>query len=203
MNLLRGVGRLLLGGFFIANGVKAVRDPEPFVAAAQPVAEKIVPLAQRALPPEAAAYLPEDTATLVRVNGVASVLGGLGMATGISTRGGALLAAASMVSHVAASNPKGATAAEKDARRSLFVRNLALLGAALVVSQDTQGRPSMLWRARDTKARIAREAERTARVVGREASHATALVGKDVRRLKREAQLQARAARKGIQGALT
>ena len=50
----------------------------------------------------------------------------------------------------------------------------------------------MLGRARDTKARLTRDAERAARTVSREASHATALVGKDVRRLTREAKLQAR-----------
>lgn len=213
MNLLRGVGRILLGGFFIVNGAKAIKDPAPFVPAAEPLRERVVPLAAKALPPEAAAWIPEDTATLVRANGVASVLGGLGMATGISRRGGASLAALSMLPHVVAAAPKDASPADKDARRSLFVRNLALLGAALVVSQDTAGQPSLAWRAADARKRLAIEADRTrrtvaretsraGRAVAREAGHAGTLVGKDARRLRREAQLQARLARKTIEGAL-
>lgn len=213
MNLLRGVGRLLLGGFFIVNGVKAVKDPAQFAAAAEPIKQRFVPLVERALPPEASAYVPENTETLVRLNGAASILGGLGMATGLSRRGGAYLAAASMLPHVLAADPRGATAAEKEARRSIFVRNLALLGAAVVVSQDTAGKPSLAWRAADTRRRIAREAdraaasvskgaERTGRSVRRGAERTSRAVAKDVRQFKREAALQARLARKNIEAAL-
>ncbi|MDN5570495.1 MAG: DoxX family membrane protein [Propionibacteriaceae bacterium] len=200
MNLLRGVGRILLGGFFIANGVKAVRDPGQFVAAAQPLADKVVPLAQRALPPEAAAYVPQDTATLVRINGIASVLGGLGMATGISSKGGGALAAASMLPHVVAAKEAGQDAATS---RSLLVRNLALLGAAIVVSQDTRGKPSLAWKANATRLQLARDAQRAKKSVSKDASHATELARRDIKRLKREAQLQAKAARRSIEGALS
>ncbi|HHU39680.1 MAG TPA: DoxX family membrane protein, partial [Propionibacterium sp.] len=147
MNLVRGIGRLLLGGFFIVQGAKAVKEPAQFAPAAEPIAQRFVPLAQKTLPPEASAYVPEDPETLVRLNGALSVLGGLGMATGIGRRGGAYMAAASMLPHVLAANPKDASPSEKNTVRSLFVRNLALLGAALVVSQDTAGQPSLLWRA--------------------------------------------------------
>ena len=200
MNLLRGVGRILLGGFFIANGVKAVRDPGQFVAAAQPLADKVVPLAQRALPPEAAAYVPQDTATLVRINGIASVLGGLGMATGISSNGGGALAAASMLPHVVAAKEAGQDAATS---RSLLVRNLALLGAAIVVSQDTRGKPSLAWKANATRLQLARDAQRAKKSVSKDASHATELARRDIKLLKREAQLQAKAARRSIEGALS
>lgn len=202
MNLVRGIGRLLLGGFFIVQGAKAVKEPAQFATAAEPIAERFVPLAQRTLPPEASAYVPEDPETLVRLNGALSVLGGLGMATGISRRGGAYLAAASMVPHVLAADPRGTTPAEKSAARSLFVRNLALLGAALVVSQDTAGQPSLLWRAADTRQRLAREADRTAKFVARETGNTGRALAKDIKRYKREAQLQARIARKTIEGAL-
>lgn len=192
MNLLRGVGRLLLGGFFIVNGAKAVKNPSAFVPAAEPVAQRFVPLARKALPPEAAAYIPEETSTLVRANGVASMLGGLGMATGISRRGGAHLAALSMLPHVFAANPQGAvTQADKDARRSLFVRNLALLGAALVVSQDTAGQPGLGWRAADAKRRLSATTERTQRSLT-----------KDVKSFQEQARLRALIARKNIEGAL-
>lgn len=202
MNLVRGIGRLLLGGFFIVQGAKAVKDPAQFAAAAEPIAERFVPLAQRSLPPEASAYVPEDPDTLVRLNGAASVLGGLGMATGISRRGGAYLAAASLVPHVLAADLRAGTPAEKDKQRGLLLRNLALLGAALVVSQDTAGQPSLAWRASDTRKRLAREADRTAKFVARETGNTGRALAKDIKRYKREAHLQARLARKSIEGAL-
>ena len=200
MNVLRALGRTLLGGFFIASGLKAIKDPAPFVSAAQPLADRFVPLAQRTLPPEAAARVPEDTATLIRINGGLSVLGGLSMATGIGARGGSALAAVSMIPHVLASAPGSATGVDRDARKSLLIRNLALLGAALIVSQDTKGQPSLAWLANDRRVRLARDAERAKKALAREAGHAkqtltreaghtTELLAKDVRRLKREAQL--------------
>lgn len=202
MNLLRGVGRILLGGFFIVNGAKAVKDPSQFAAAAEPLAQRFVPLAQRSLPPEAASYLPEDTETLVRANGALSVIGGLGMATGLGRRGGAGLAALSMIPHVFAANPRGGSAQDRDAQRSLLVRNLALLGAALVVSQDTAGQPSLLWRASDARKRLAKGTERAAKSVSHEAQHTGRMLAKDARHLQRQARLQARVARKSIEGAL-
>lgn len=213
MNVVRGIGRLLLGGYFIVQGAKAVRDPAQFAPVAEPIAQRFVPLAQRSLPPEAAAYMPEDPDTLIRLNGAASVLGGLGMATGIGRRGAGYLAAASLLPHVMAANPGGASENERNAVRSQLLRNLALLGAALVVSQDTAGQPSLLWRVADSRKRLAREAERAQRTVARgagraskvvshETGHAAKLLTKDVKRLRREAQLQARAARRSIEGAL-
>ena len=214
MNLVRGIGRLLLGGYFVVQGAKAVKDPAHFAPAAEPIAQRFVPFAQKTLPPEASAYVPEDPDTLVRLNGALSVVGGIGMATGIGRRGGGYLAAASLVPHILAATEKGVSAEEKKTLRSQLVRNLALLGAALVVSQDTAGQPSLLWRAEDTRKRLAREAERAQKAVTREASragrivtnetgHAATLLRKDAKRLKREAQLQAKLARKSIEGALT
>lgn len=213
MNLVRGIGRLLLGGFFVVQGAKAVKDPAQFAPAAEPIAQRFVPLAQKTLPPEASAYVPEDPDTLVRLNGAMSVLGGLGMATGIGRRGGAYLAAASLVPHVMSADLRADSKEEQRTQRGLLLRNLALLGAALVVSQDTAGQPSLLWRASDARARLAREAERTKASVAREANRAkravttetgraASNVARSARQMKREAKLQARLARKSIEGAL-
>lgn len=190
---------MLLGGFFIANGVKAARDPEPFVAAAQPLADKLVPLAERVVPAEVADYVPRDTATLVRLNGVASALGGLGMATGIATRGGGTLAAVSMVPHVLAGRHSDL---DRAAARSLTLRNVALLGAALVVSQDTRGRPSLTWRARDTRRRIAQQANRAVRSAARDAAPGVQLTGRALRAARRQATKQAKRAHRRGESAL-
>lgn len=191
MNLLRFVGRSLLAGYFVTNGLKAVRKPDEMVDAAEPIAEKFVPFAQRNLPPSAAAYLPTDTRSLVRLTGAAQVAGGLAMFTGIGRRPGAGLAAAAMLPHVLAANPRNASGARKEEARSLFVKNLALLGAALVVSQDTQGQPGLLWRANDGYQRLQRQASRTQGELER-----------DLTKLQRLASKKALEAKKNIQGAL-
>lgn len=192
MNLVRSIGRILLGSFFVANGYRAIREPEHYVAALQPVADRLVPLAQKTLPPEAASYMPEDTATLVRLNGAATLLGGASILTGIGRRGGAALAAASMVGPLIASNPMTAPIEERDARRSVFIRNLALLGAALIVTQDTQGRPSLAYRAQQTRQRLAKEAEQTKKQLA-----------KDTGRIKKKATRQVKQARKSIESKLS
>lgn len=175
MNLLRAAGRALMGGYFIASGVKALKDPDALVPATEPLAEKFVPFAQRKLPESVSAYIPEDTRSLVRLGGVASVAGGLGMATGIAPRLGGALAAGSMIPHVVAADPRGAL--DKSAARTDFLAKLALAGAALVLTQDTRGKPSMLWRASDSSHRVSQSAAKA--IEG---------AGSDAQRLGRRAQ---------------
>ncbi|MFV0451691.1 MAG: DoxX family protein [Propioniciclava sp.] len=199
MNLVRGLGRLLLGGYFISTGVRAVRRPAEFVEATQPLADKVSPLAQRILPESAAGLVPDDAATIVRAAGIASVVGGAGMALGIGTRPAASLAAASMVPVLLSAKGQGGNGTDRAAQRGIALRNLALFGATLVVSQDTKGQPSVLWRVKDTRGRIAAENERTRRTMARDAERTAKEMGKGLRRAKRQAKLQARAARKSIE----
>lgn len=178
----------MLAGFFISNGVKALREPEAQVPAAEPLARAFVPFAQKVLPEGVSAYLPEETKNLVRLDGLLSLLGGLGMATGITTRGGATLAAASMIPHVVASFPKDSP--DDKSARSVFLRNLALTGAALVVSQDTRGKPSLSWLAADKAARLSRTTKAKVDEVQR-----------DTQKLSARAERRARKAAKHLPGA--
>ena len=98
---------------------------------------------------------PEDTKTLVRATGAAQAFGGLGMATGLARRAGAGVVAATMVPHVLASIPdKTSPKDERTAARSVLLRNVALLGGAMMASRDTAGHPSLAWRAADTQRRV-------------------------------------------------
>jgi uncharacterized membrane protein YphA (DoxX/SURF4 family) len=164
MSLLRFAGRTMLASFFVVQGAKAVMNPEPLVADADPFAKAFVPLAQKVAPPSVAGYLPEDTKTLVRITGAAQILGGLMLATGIGRRLGAGVLGLSMVPHVIASRPsKNSTAEEREIAKSHLLRNVALLGGAILASLDTQGRPSLAWLADDRRQRLATDAERTAK----------------------------------------
>ena len=60
-----------------------------------------------------------------------------------------------MVPHVLASIPdKSLPRDERAAARSVLLRNVALLGGAMMASRDTAGRPSLAWRAGDTQRRV-------------------------------------------------
>ncbi len=170
MNLTRAAGRTMLASFFVVNGAKAAAKPNALVADAEPIVRKAVPLVQRVAPPSVANYVPEDTRTLVRATGIAQLLGGLGLASGLGRRASATLLSASMVPHVLASRPaKGATAEEQAASRSVLLRNVALLGATLIASQDTQGKPSLGYRANQQAQSLSKVAAKEKRQLERSA----------------------------------
>src|SRR3712207_5581509 len=105
MTLLRAASRTMLASYFVTSGIKAFRQPEPLVPAAEPVADRLVTLVKRYAPAQVAGYVPEDTRTLVRVNGAAQALGGLALASGKGRRLGALVLAASLVPSTLAKYP--------------------------------------------------------------------------------------------------
>src|SRR4029453_139604 len=91
MNLLRAIPRTLLASYFVAAGIKAIRDPESLAPAAEPLVDRVVPLVKEYTPEQVSGYVPENTVTLVRLNGIAQVVGGAALATGRGRRLGALL----------------------------------------------------------------------------------------------------------------
>ena len=188
MNLVRGVGRLLLGGFYIVIGVKMIKDPGRYAAQVEPVVERVTPLLRKASV-RAAGYVPENPETLARVNGGLSLLGGLGIATGIGRRAGGALAATSMLTQVLGRAPEGSSEVERAEIKVARLRDLALLGAALIVTQDTAGRPSIAWRAADARRRLALESEQ-----------AKKQARKETKRLKAHAKRGAKQIRAGLEG---
>ena len=160
----------MLASFFVVNGAKAAAKPNALVADAEPIVRKAVPLVQRGAPPSVANNVAEDTRTLVRATGIAQLLGGLGLASGLGRRASATLLSASMVPHVLASRPaKGATAEEQAASRSVLLRNVSLLGATLIASQDTQGKPSLGYRANQQAQSLSKVAAKEKRQLERSA----------------------------------
>lgn len=213
MNLLRAAARTMLASYFIVNGVKALREPEPLVEAAEPIAKRFVPLVQKAAPTEVAGYIPDDTRTLVQINGALQIVGGLSLATGLGRRFGSGLLALSMIPHVLASNPLKA-GADKAAAQSQLVKNIALLGGVVLAAQDTEGRPGLVWRAGHeaerlgrgaarTKDQIARDAQRTARQLTREARHAKATLAREAKLATVQARQLAHNAQRSIESALS
>jgi uncharacterized membrane protein YphA (DoxX/SURF4 family) len=180
MTLLRAASRTMLASYFVSSGIKAVRHPELLVPAAEPVADRLVPMAKRYAPSQVAGYVPEDTTTLVRVNGAAQVLGGLALATGRGRRLGAVVLAASLVPSTLARHPFWTrdTAEEKAQDRSHFLKNVSLLGGVLLAANDTEGKPSLVWRANKGGELLARDARRASRRLSRKTGISTAALTK-------------------------
>ncbi len=178
MSLLRIVARSMLASYFVVNGAKAVVRPQPLVADAEPVAHAILPAVKRIAPAQLAGRIPEDTATLVRMNGAVQALGGLALASGYGRRLGALTLAGTLVPATLARHAfwKRTDPAQKAADRSALLKNIALLGGLVIAGIDTEGRPSLTWRARRGRrqagAKVSARVEQGRRAVRRQAKQA-------------------------------
>lgn len=160
MSLSRLIARPMIaaGIMYLAQG--ALRNPQPMVPKAEAVTDKLVPAAKKAGLP-----LPEDTATLVRINAGAQVVGALALGTGKAPRLGATLIGGSLVPTTVAGHAFWAESDPqvKKTQTMAFFKNLALTGAMVIVAGDTDGKPGVAWRTR----RAAKDARREARTATR------------------------------------
>jgi uncharacterized membrane protein YphA (DoxX/SURF4 family) len=175
MSLLRAIPRTMLASYFVAAGIKAIRDPESLVPAAEPLVDRVVPLVKEYTPEQVAGYVPENTVTLVRINGIAQVVGGAALATGRGRRLGALLLAGSLIPSTIAKHPFWTVQdpEERAQDRNHFLKNVSLLGGVLLASQDTEGKPSLAWRAQKGGESIAKETRRASKKLAKSTSKAS------------------------------
>ncbi|MFC9663598.1 DoxX family protein [Nocardia sp. NPDC127606] len=143
---VRRIARALLGTTFVAAGVNGLMNQKPRAAAANALAEK----GRTGLPDALAARVPDDPSQFVRVNSAAQVVGGLLLASGRAPRPAALVLAATVVPGTvteqdfwAESDPD-----RRAAKRVGFLKDLGLLGGLMIAAADTEGKPSLGWRAR-------------------------------------------------------
>jgi uncharacterized membrane protein YphA (DoxX/SURF4 family) len=162
----------MLASYFIASGVKALRDPAPLVPLAEPLADRFVPLVKQYAPDQVAGIIPEDAQSLVRLNGGAQVLGGLALATGKGRRFGALLLAGSLVPSTIAKYPfwRDSDPEVKAGNRTHFLKNISLLGGVLLASRDTEGQPSIAWRAQKGGQSLAKDTRKAAKKLSKNSS---------------------------------
>jgi uncharacterized membrane protein YphA (DoxX/SURF4 family) len=174
MSLLRASARTMLSSYFVVTGVKALRNPDQLAQAAEPVAERIVPAVKKYAPQQVATVIPEDAVNLVRANGAAQVVGGIGLATGIGRRLGALLLAASIVPSTVAKHPfwTKTDPEEKALDRAHFLKNTSLLGGVLLAALDTEGKPSIAYRAQRGSRTLAKETRKARKSLGKSTSSA-------------------------------
>lgn len=192
MSLLRAAARTMLAGYFVVNGAKAIKDPEPYAAEQERFAHTVVPLAKKFAPAEVATSLPQDTETLARITGGLQLAGGVGMILGKGRRLGAGLIALSMAPQLMGFSAKGLTAEEKHLARQDLLKNVALLGGALIAAGDTEGRPGIAWRAQDQAAKLSKSVGHTRKAIGKDAELAKLQLGRSVDNVKHRVTLQAK-----------
>jgi len=133
----------MLASMFVMGGYSALRNPAQHVRMAGPVTEKLSEATDQTQVPSA------DEKQLVLINGAAQVIGGLALATGRLPRLSALVLAGSLVPTTAAGHrfweEKDKT--QRANQQIHFFKNLSMFGGLLIAAVDTQGKPSLAWRA--------------------------------------------------------
>jgi uncharacterized membrane protein YphA (DoxX/SURF4 family) len=174
MTLLRAAARTMLASYFIASGVKALRDPDALVPDAEPLTDKVVPFVKEYAPEQVASVVPEDARTLIRVHGATQVVGGLALASGKGRRLGALLLAYSLIPGTIAKHPfwSRTDAAQRADDQHQVLKNVSLLGGVLLAAGDTEGKPSLAWRAQKGGKSLAKS---TGKATGKLAKRAESL----------------------------
>jgi uncharacterized membrane protein YphA (DoxX/SURF4 family) len=175
MTLLRAAARTMLASYFVASGVRALRDPDSLVPDAEPLTDKVVPLVKEYAPAQVASFIPEDAKTLVRVHGATQLVGGLALASGKGRRLGALLLAYSLIPSTIAKHPfwTRTDEAEREHDRHQFLKNASLLGGVLVAAADTEGKPSLAWRAQKGGKSLAKGTSKATDKLAKKAEHLT------------------------------
>jgi uncharacterized membrane protein YphA (DoxX/SURF4 family) len=184
MSISRRIARPLLASMFIAGGVDAIQSPDGKVKSAATVTD---PLKAR-FP-----MLPEDTATLVRLNGMVQVGAGSLLALGKFRR----LASWALVASVIPTTYAGHRFWEEvddDARaqqRIHFLKNLGLLGGLILAANDTEGAPSLGWRARRRAGQVTTAIGAGRAATGARAHHTTDTVSEVSRKARKRANATA------------
>ncbi len=138
----------MLAAVFVTSGIDVLRRPGPRVQVAAPVAVKVA----EPLP------LPSDPEQLVKINAAVQVGAGLLLALGRFPRLAATALAASLVPTTLGGHRfwEYDDAAQRSQQQIHFLKNVGLLGGLVLAMVDTEGAPSLGWRA----TRAARQARK-------------------------------------------
>jgi uncharacterized membrane protein YphA (DoxX/SURF4 family) len=150
IRLTRRIARPLLAGIFITGGIDTFRNPGPRAERVEPVISGV----RDAVP------LPEDTVSLVRLNAAVQVVAGALLTLGKLPRLSAAVLAASLVPTTVAGHRfwEEESPQSKAMQRTHFLKNLGILGGLIIAATDTEGRPSLGWRASRAARRAAERA---------------------------------------------
>jgi uncharacterized membrane protein YphA (DoxX/SURF4 family) len=141
MSIIRFPARSMLASMFIVGGLDALRHPDTKVPAAESVTDAI----SDALPEG----FPRDPHQLVMINGAVQLGAGVMLALGRLRRVSALVLAVSLIPTTLAAHRFWEAKDDTTKKQQMihFVKNLSMLGGLLLAALDTEGDPSLRWRA--------------------------------------------------------
>jgi putative oxidoreductase len=174
MALVRRIARPLLASIFVYGGIDAFGNPEAKV----PSAEKLGKVPR---------WLPgvSSTAQMVRVDGAAKIVGGVALGLGRFPRLAALGLIASLVPTTVAGHRfwEETDPAKRKMQQLQFIKNASILGGVLLAAVDTEGKPSVGWRARRLAGGLSRDSAATAHSAAALAGDRARTVGESVQKL--------------------
>jgi len=176
MSIVRRIARPLLATGYVASGVESFRNSSSAAQHLAPVISAAVKAAPQAGP---ALQNPAVVAQgLAAAQVGAAVLFGLGRLPRLSA--GVLVTTTALNAYADYRAAQAATREQKAARRSAALKNASMVGAVMLAAVDTEGSPSLLWRA----------------------EHLAGDVRKNASRLGKDTQKQVARAEKAIQSAV-
>ncbi|WP_336030437.1 DoxX family protein [Geodermatophilus sp. FMUSA9-8] len=157
--LVRRIARPLLAASFVYGGVDTLRNPQTRVPGAQPVVDTITKTADEQLPVQ----VPRDVEQWVRIDAGVKVGAGALFALGKLPRLSALALAGSIVPTTLAGHRfwEHEDPEERFGQLSNFLKNAGLLGGLLIAAVDTEGRPSVGYRAKRAAKRAGAATEKS------------------------------------------
>ncbi|UQS21632.1 MULTISPECIES: DoxX family protein [Amycolatopsis] len=168
--ILRRLARPMLASIFIYGGINALRQPEGHAEAVKPVLDKVGE--QRDKLPEA---VPTDPVSLVKIDAGVKIAAGTLFALGKFPRLSALALLGSLVPTTVAGHPfwEAKDPQEKQQQLIQLLKNAGLAGGLLIAAADTEGKPSLGWRARRAADKASKRAHKATEKASKKAHKAT------------------------------
>ena len=152
--LVRRLARPMLAAMFIKGGIDTLLNPGPRVGKAAPKIRQAQNAVGDKLPPQA----PTEPDQLVRIDAGVKIGAGVLLALGKFPRIASLALAASIVPTTVVGHAFWEYDGEdRVAQEQHFLKNLGLLGGLILATVDTEGKPSLGWRARRASRKLAKQ----------------------------------------------
>ena len=157
--LVRRIARPLLASSFLYGGIDTLRNPQTRVSGAAPVVDTITQAADQQLPVQ----VPRDVEQWVKIDAGIKVGAGALLALGKFPRLASLALAGSIVPTTLAGHRywEHEDPEERFGQLSNLLKNAGLLGGLLIAAVDTEGRPSVGYRAKRAARRAAESTEKS------------------------------------------
>ena len=158
MALTRRIARPMLASIFVVGGLDAVQHPAGKADKSEVVTEPLGENVER---------IPLDPETLVRLNGAVQIGAGVLLATGRFRRLASLALIGSIIPTTYAGHRfwEETDPVTRAQQKIHFLKNLGLLGGLILAAFDTEGAPSLGWRAKRRAGQL-EEAVALGRAVG-------------------------------------